>query len=299
MKRTFFPEEFREKYRKLLGDEFEEFMRFSQMKILKSIWVNSLKINPAELKQRLEKQGAKLKQIEFHENAFEIEGIERPGSLEEFREGLFNLQEKSSMVPALVLAPRGGEKVLDMCAAPGNKTLQLSCMMEGTGEIVAIEKDFLRFKSLCFNIRKFGMVNAKAEKMDAFKLNKKDYFDKVLLDAPCSSEGLVRKDFDALKHWSQKLAGRKAKLQKKLILKGFDSLKKEGVMVYSTCSLAPEEDEEVVKHLLGKRNNAEIEKVEIKGFRMREGIEGLGCKILPQDNNSQAFYFCRLRKITD
>ncbi len=295
MKKTFIPEEFREKYTNLFGEESSEFFNCCKIKIPKSIWVNSLKIKPDKLKNILETKGWKLTEL-FHENAFAIEGIEKPGQEEEFRQGLFNLQEKSSMIPVVALSPEKNDFVLDAAAAPGNKTLQISCLMEGKGQIVAVDKNVKRFTSMKLNFKKFGVKNIIEKRMDLLDSKKNELFDKVLLDAPCSSEGLVRKDFDALKNWSQELVEKKAELQKKMIETAFRLLKRKGTMVYSTCSLSPEEDEEVIKHIL-ENQKAEIEEIKIKGFKIRKGIDGIGNRIMPQDNNSQAFYFCKVKKL--
>lgn len=306
MKKTFLPQEFRQKFSSLLGEESQEFFKYCALKIPKSIWVNSLRIKPAELRERLESNRWKLEKL-FHENAFLLENVEKPGQSWEFRQGLFNLQEKASMLPAIALAPERNDTVLDACSAPGNKTLQLSCLMQGKGRIVAVEKNSERFKSLAFNVKKFGMKNVLLKRMNLLDAMKKELFDKVLLDAPCSSEGLVRKDFDALKNWSQKLVEKKSLLQKKLIQKAFQLLKKNGTMVYSTCSLSPEENEEVLQFLLEKEK-AEIEKIKINGFKARNGLLSYNgrefsgemqnaVRILPQDNNSQAFFFAKIRKI--
>ncbi len=305
MQKTFFPEEFLKKYEKIMGKESKDFFDFSARKIPKSIWVNSLKITQKELMEKLENKGWQLKQL-FHENAFLLENAEKPGQSEEFKLGLFNLQEKASMLPAIVLAPEQGERVLDATAAPGNKTLQLSCLVEGKGSIVAVEKNPARFKSLCYNIKKFGTKNVKARKGNLLQAATKKLFDKVLLDAPCSSEGLVRKDFDALRHWSQKLVERKAKLQKRMIAKCIDMLKENGVLVYSTCSLSPEENEEVLQWVT-ERKKIEIVEIEIKKFKVREGMTEYNGKkfdaqiknairIYPQDNDSQSFFVAKIRK---
>ncbi|VVB98962.1 tRNA (cytosine(49)-C(5))-methyltransferase [uncultured archaeon] len=311
MGKTFIPEEFIEKYSRILGQESGEFFESCCRKIPKSIWVNSLKTSPKNLVGALEAKGWNLKGL-FHENAFALEGTDRPGQSEEFRKGFFNLQEKASMIPALILNPLPEDLVLDACAAPGNKTLQLSCLMQGGGKIVAVDKNVKRFGSLCFNIRKFGTKNAIAKRMDLIDAWKKNLFDKILLDAPCSSEGLVRKDFDALRNWSQGLVMGKAELQKKLILKCFGLLKNGGTMVYSTCSLSPEEDEEVVQHLLestahSAKGGAEVLGIRVGGFRFREGLTEynggkfdeslrLCARVLPQDNDSEAFFIAKIRK---
>lgn len=306
MKKTFIPREFKEKYERLLGEESTEFFRYCTTKIPKSIWMNSLKIKPAILVQSLEGKGWKLTQL-FHENAFALEGVGRPGQSEEFKEGLFNLQEKASMLPALILNPNRNDLVLDAAAAPGNKTLQLSCLMQGKGKIIAVDKNAQRFKSLLFNIKKFGMRNVVCQRQDILTARKKEVFDKILLDAPCSSEGVVRKDFDALRNWSQELVLEKAALQKKLLEKCIQLAKRNGEIVYSTCSLSPEENEEVVQEFLG---NGQVELLEcgIQGFKTRPGLleyngkrfdESMekALRIYPQDNDSQAFFIVRMRKI--
>lgn len=303
---TYIPQQFREKYRRLLGAESDEFFRCCQAKIPKSIWVNSLKANPKNLSDALKANGWVLKPL-FHENAFALEGLQRPGQNEKFREGLFNLQEKSSMLPALVLNPNENDFVLDACAAPGNKTLQLSCLMQGKGKIVAADKNATRFRSLHFNIKKFGMKNVIAQRQDILTAKKKEVFDKILLDAPCSSEGLVRKDIDALRNWNPQLVAEKSALQKNLFKKCLQLLKRGGKMVYSTCSLSPEENEEVIWEFL-RQGKAGMLDAGIKDFKTRQGfLEYNGkvfggkmekaVRILPQDNDSQAFFIAKMEKL--
>ncbi len=305
MQQTFFPQEFRKKYAALMGSEAETFFDFCARKMPKSIWVNSLQIRPAILAKDLRKKSWQLKEL-FHENAFELEGVEKPGSSEEFKNGLFNLQEKASMIPAICLAPQRKDVVLDATAAPGNKTLQLATLMNGAGRVVAVEKNVERFRVLRFNVKKFGLKNVVAKRMDLLDAHRKGIFDKVLLDAPCSSEGLVRKDFDALKNWSNELVLWKSELQKKLALKCLETLKQNGEMVYSTCSLSPEENEEVVQSVI-EGGNAELVEAKVRGFETRPGLLQYNGKkfdstmrravrIYPQDNDSQAFFYAKIRK---
>lgn len=306
MGKTFIPAEFGQKYSALLVDDYARFLECCGTKIPKSIWVNSLKAKPAELAGQLGAKGWKLTAL-FHENSFALEGIDRPGGSDEFRQGLFNLQEKSSMLPALILNPRRDDFVLDACAAPGNKTLQLSCLMRGKGKIVASDKSVQRHKSLRFNIKKFGMKNVIAQRQDVLTAKKNGIFDKILLDAPCSSEGLVRKDFDALKNWSPALVLEKSALQKGLFEKCLQLLKKGGELAYSTCSLSPEENEEVVAEFLS-HGKIEMLDARVEGFKTRPGLlEYNGKKfgkemqkavrVLPQDNDSQAFFIAKMRKL--
>ncbi|PIU20933.1 MAG: tRNA methyltransferase [Candidatus Diapherotrites archaeon CG08_land_8_20_14_0_20_34_12] len=306
MKKTFLPETFVEKYKELLGKDSEKFFKSCCTKIPKSIWANSLRINPKELEKMLKEKGWKLKSLTFNQNAFLLENIERPGDSDEFKQGFFNIQERASMLPVLVLDPQKGERILDLTAAPGSKTLQISCLLQGTGKILAIEKEFNRYKSLLYNIGKFEMKNVQAKCMNALIFKEDNSFDKVLLDAPCSSEGLVRKEFGALKHWSPHLVKRKSKLQKRLILKAYDALKENGILVYSVCSLSPEECENVIDFLLKKRNAA-VEKIKIKGIKCGEGILKHGekefnkevkncCRLWPHKNDCQAFFIAKIRK---
>ncbi len=273
MKTTFFPKDFTEKYARILGGQAPEFFSACSTKEQKTIWCNSLVIAPQALKQRLEAEGWVLHPLGFHENAFAISGESpRPGADDAFKEGLFNLQEKAAMLPAIVLAPKPGERVLDAFAAPGNKTLQLACIAKNQAELIALEREPARFRVLEFNIEKFGM-QAQAKRLDFQKFLDQDGFDKVLLDVPCSSEGLVRKRFDGLKEWSQKKVLNMAKRQKKAIVRGFDLLVPGGRLVYSTCSLSPEEDEGVIAHLIEKRPQARIKPLGVGGIASSQGLE--------------------------
>ncbi|MBI4210043.1 MAG: RsmB/NOP family class I SAM-dependent RNA methyltransferase [Candidatus Diapherotrites archaeon] len=295
-----------DKYSGILGSESAEFFEYCSRKIPKSIWLNSLMAKPEIIASDLERKGWRLKRL-FHENAFALEGVQKPGSSKEFRDGMFNLQEKAAMVPAIVLGPEENDLVLDAAAAPGNKTLQLACLMSGKGRIVAIDKSAERVKSLRFNVKKFGMSNVIAQRSDLLLAKKEAIFDRILLDAPCSSEGIVRKDYDALADWSQELVERKAGLQKRMIEAAFRLLRKGGTLVYSTCSFAPEENERVVAGLASS-GGAELEKISVKGLVTRPGIEEYNgeeygtemrkcARIYPQDNDTQQFFVAKVRKM--
>ena len=290
MKKTYFPEEFTEKYSKLLGKEWDEYFATIKRKQPKSIWVNTNKTTVEETVSSIEKQGIKLNPLKFHEQAFMIE-CEKPGSLKEFEEGKISLQEKAAMLPVVALNPKKSDYVLDCCSAPGMKTIQLSNL---SGKVFATELSSTRFESLQFNKKKYALKNVELKRTD-FR-NVKEKFDKIVLDVPCSSEGLVRKKRDALKGWSQKLVERKAKNQKEMILTGVDMLKENGEIVYSTCSFAPEENEEVVNFLLSERN-AEVLKIDLSGLKIRKNELCVGAaRLFPQDNDTQPFFFAKLKK---
>ncbi|HIH17152.1 MAG TPA: RsmB/NOP family class I SAM-dependent RNA methyltransferase [Candidatus Diapherotrites archaeon] len=300
MPAPFLPEAFVEKFTRLLGSEAEEFFAYSRRKLGKSFRVNPLKAVMPAVQASLERQGFGLEPLSFSPEAFRVPGenIEL-GKTPEYALGSIAVQEASSMVPALVLAPQPGQLVLDACAAPGSKTSQMAALMENQGGILALDVNRERVKSLKFTLGRLGVANTVVALNDATKTAFPALFDRVLLDAPCSSEGLVRKRLDALKGWSPRLVEYKARLQKKLILKAFDALKEGGQLVYSTCTLSPEENEEVVQFLLAERPAAGLLSVRLPGFRFRPGLlEGLeACaRVLPQDNDSEAFFVARLGK---
>lgn len=297
-KKTFFPEEFIDKYKEILGNEWGVFFNCIQRKQPKSFWLNSNKAQLTETIPSLENHGVKLEQLPFHEQAFGLD-YERPGSLREFEFGKISLQEKAAMLPAIVLAPREKEFVLDACAAPGMKTIQLSNLMQNKGKIVACDVNSERIKPLLLNKEKYELKNVEVKRIDFRNLlpAQKEKFDKVLLDAPCSSEGLVRKDRDALRDWNEKLVQRKATTQKELILAAFELLRVGGEMVYATCSFAPEENEEVVLKLLDTYKNAEVMKIEIPGIKIRENKLCKNCvRLYPQDNDTQQFFLAKIKK---
>ena len=296
--KTFFPEEFIEKYKAQLGEEWPAFFSCIQRKQPKAFWLNTNKALPKETILSLENHGVNLKQLPFHSQAFSID-YERPGTLREFEFGKISLQEKAAMLPAIVLAPRENDLVLDACAAPGMKTIQLSTLMHDRGKIIACDVNSERIKSLEHNKAKYGLKNVEVKRMDFRNLlpEYKEKFDKILIDAPCSSEGLVRKDREALKGWSTKLVERKAQTQKELLVTAFELLKKGGEIVYATCSFAPEENEEVVLKLLDTNKGAEILKIELPGIKIRENHLCKNCvRLYPQDNDTQQFFFAKIRK---
>lgn len=175
-------------------------------------------------------------------------------TLEHFSGGIY-VASLSSLLPPLILNPDEEDRVLDMCAAPGSKAVFMSDLMENKGLLILNELSSSRSKKLVSNIERMGVLNSVLLQSDGTRMN--SYFDqqftRILLDAPCSSEGFARKDsryFD--KMWSEKKIFEAAKLQKKLIISAFEILAPGGEMVYSTCTSAPEENEAVVQHLLNK-----------------------------------------------
>jgi NOL1/NOP2/sun family putative RNA methylase len=291
MKKTFFPEEFINKYKEFCGDEWDEFFKSIQTKQPKSAWINTKKVGTDQIYKKLEEKDIFFKKYSFSKQAFEI-NMKKPAELEEFKKGKISLQEKGAMLPVVALGISEDDIVLDACSAPGMKTIQAATFAK---KVTSCDVNSERIKSLLHNKSKYGLNNVEIKRTDV--RNIKEKFDKIILDAPCSSEGLVRKKRDALKGWSQKLVERKSEIQKELILHCFDLLKEGGEMVYATCSFAPEENEEVVNYLIKKRNTAKTVKINLEGIKIRENKSCVNCvRLWPQDNDTQQFFFVKIKK---
>jgi len=296
-----FKEKFIERYSKLTN--FEKFKEYSTKKQDKSIRVNTLKIKTSEFKLK----EFELKQIPWCKEGFWVSGERTDlGNLIEHGLGYFYIQEASSMVPCLVLDPNENDFVLDVAAAPGSKTTQLAVMMKNNGLIMANDCSYRRIKALSANLQRCGVSNTAVTIMDG--LNLKGYsFDKILLDAPCSGTGTIRKSPNTIIEWSPGIIRKLAGIQKKLIRNSFENLKVGGVLVYSTCSVEPEENEGVVSYLLDNFDNAVLEKIKLKmkssspilefeNYKYNKEVSKC-LRIWPQDNNSDGFFVAKIRKV--
>jgi NOL1/NOP2/sun family putative RNA methylase len=305
---TVIPTEFKARYAKILGEENKIFLRFCRMPLRKSIRINKLKCDPSEMISRLKDRGWKLQKMPWYDHGFFVETEEDIPESVEFFLGYIYTQEASSMLPALVLAPGKDDMILDMTAAPGSKTTQLAQIMDNQGCIVANDKDIDRIKALRFNLEALGVLNTIVTRMDGIWFRDiKERFDHVLLDAPCSGEGTVRKSWNILSRWSTGHIRNIAELQKVMACSAVECLKPGGTLVYSTCTLAPEENEGVVSHILKKYPNMRVEKFSLPGLKTRPGIdswEGVDfndqvkncARIWPQDNDTQGFFIAKLVK---
>ena len=207
-----------------------------------------------------------------------------------------------SLVPCLALDVKKTDKILDMCAAPGTKTFILSFLTENEAYIVANDIDRLRIKRLKANVNKFHL-SVEVKNFSGRRLEGR--FDRILLDAPCSGEGMVNKKEKTFEHWSERRVRDMAKKQKKLINHAFSMLEPGGTLVYSTCTFSPEENELVVQNLLDQ-TGAKLEKIEIPGLNFARGLtEWKGkrlttedcIRIYPRHNGTGGFFVAKIRKI--
>jgi len=295
-----------ERYQEFIPD-FDEFVAALARPARKCMRVNTLK---ASREQVLEwTADLNPKPLPWFDLGFEIPDILGLGKRLEHFLGLVYLQDASSMIPPLVLAPEPGERVLDIAAAPGSKTTQMSAMMANAGIIIANDVSSSRAKGLIGNVDRAGCLNVCVCRMDGVDLSRRvaGTCDRVLVDAPCTCEGTARKSLEVLTRCSAATSERFGRVQKGMIVAGYRSLRPGGVMVYSTCTIAPEENEAVVNHLLEREPEAEVLPVELAGFAMRPALTSwqsrqfaapveLCRRIMPQDNDSEAFFLAKIRK---
>ncbi len=233
----------------------EDLIEYSNKPLRLSIRVNTLKITARELIPVLENKGFQFRSIPWCAEGFWISDgpVDSLGNCVEHLQGLFYIQEASSMLPPVALFSQENdfEIILDMAAAPGSKTTQIAATMKNSGLLVANEYSSSRVKMLHANLVRMGVNNTAITHFDAEVFGEYlfEEFDAVLLDVPCGGEGTVRKDSDALKNWSLTDIKAIAEKQKQLICSAFEALKVGGTLVYSTCTLSREENQEVCLHL--------------------------------------------------
>ena len=245
------------------------FLETSLKPLRKTVRVNTLKTNVQEIKKRM-----KLEPIPWGDTGFFTEGYGIGNTLEHYL-GYIYLQGAASMIPPIVLNPKRNEIVLDMCASPGSKTSQMAAMMENTGLIVANDNAMERLKPLTLNLQRCGVSNTVLTQMEG-RWFKEMEFDKILVDAPCSGIGTIRKSFKTIEMWNPNFSRKMCGIQKQLLSTAIPMLKEDGVLVYSTCTLEPEEDEGVVDAILQRHPELELEKIsiEIKHGDAVEEFEG-------------------------
>lgn len=303
------PELFIRRYGALLGDDIKDFVECLHTPQRESLRINTLKVSKNVIKEELKKDGVKLEPIPWVPNGFFFDNGEMGSSIWHFL-GYIYLQGACSMIPPLVLDPKEGELVLDMAASPGSKATQMAQLMNNKGAIIANDVILSRLKPLSFNIDRLGVINTGVSCIDGKRFGRllPEFFDKVLLDAPCTSDGIVRRDPDALKLWNVERVRRASRIQKSLIVSAFKSLKAGGTLVYSTCTLSPEENEEVVDSLLRTYENAKVMKIDIPNIKTRAGIEEWEGKrfneevkncirIYPHDNDTEGFFIAKIKKL--
>lgn len=293
-------EEFFERYIKI--DDSREFWEYMAKPLRPSFRVNTLKADVKDVLDSL--SDFKLERIPWCKEGFFSD--KEVGGTIEHQIGVIFSQEASSMIPAIALDPKPDIIVLDMCASPGGKTTQITQYMKNEGCIIANDVKYERINVLISNIQRCGVTIARVTMKDGRYFKRfVNTFDRILIDAPCSNVGMIRKNYRYLKFWSVKYVYSLSKLQKELILAGYRALKPGGIMVYSTCTLDPLENEEVVDFLL-RNTDAKLERIDLPVKSTEPIIEFEGrrydgevkncLRIHPQDNDTEGFFVAKIVK---
>lgn len=259
------PEEFIERMQNLLGEECNEFLASYEKERLYGLRYNPLK---ADREEFVSKMPFTLEKVTWAEEGFYYRAEQQPGKHPFHEAGAYYIQEPSAMSVIEVLAPKPGEKILDLCAAPGGKSTQIAGRMAGEGLLITNEIIPNRAKILSQNIERMGIGNAVVcnESPDRLAGFFPSYFDKILVDAPCSGEGMFRKDDIAISEWSPEHVQMCADRQQMILEEAAKMLKPGGVLVYSTCTFAPAENEGAISRFLEKHEDFTIEEAEQERF---------------------------------
>ncbi|MGL6260470.1 16S rRNA (cytosine(1407)-C(5))-methyltransferase RsmF [Vibrio sp. WXL210] len=306
---VYLPSEFLQHIESILpkGESLQDFIAACQRPLRKSIRINTLKVSIEQFQSVAEANGWALTPVPWCEEGFWIDADESQvplGNTAEHMAGWFYIQEASSMLPPVALYHQnsaGYERVLDMAAAPGSKTTQLAALMDNQGLLVANEYSSSRVKVLHANIERCGVRNATLSNYDGqvFGGWLPETFDAVLIDAPCGGEGTVRKDEDALKNWSMASIHAISDTQKQLIESAFHALKPGGELVYSTCTLSHEENQQVCQHLLDTFGDSVTTLTLETLFPGAEKVlteEGY-LHVFPQVYDSEGFFIAKFKKL--
>ena len=246
------PVTFTDKMKELLGNEYDEYIACYDETRLYGLRVNTKKICVEEFKKICPFE---IEPIPWIENGFYYDGEHVQAAKHPYYfAGLYYLQEPSAMTPANRLPVEPGDKVLDVCAAPGGKATELGAKLQGEGVLIANDISNSRAKGLLKNIEVFGIGNVLVLSEEPGKLEEyfPEYFDKILIDAPCSGEGMFRKDKKMVKAWEEHGPEFFAKIQRSIVTQAARMLKPGGMILYSTCTFDPEENEGTIEYLMSQ-----------------------------------------------
>lgn len=251
------PLKYTETMKALLGEEYDAYLASFDEERFYGLRVNTLKLSAEEMAAR----GVfSLRPVPWCETGFYYDGAERPAKHPYYHAGLYYLQEPSAMSPAATLPIGEGDRVLDLCAAPGGKTTQLGARLGGTGLLVANDISAGRAKTLLKNVELAGIRNAivMSETPERIAERLPHFFDKILVDAPCSGEGMFRKEPDMVKSWDAEMLAFCRSEQAKILEACAPMLKAGGMLLYSTCTFSPEENEKSIGNFLERHPEFEL-----------------------------------------
>lgn len=256
------PRNFTEKMEKLLGTEFDNFMSSYDAPRVYGLRINRLKLNVQQWKELSSKSG-EVRPVPWAEDGLYYNEGERPGKHPHYHAGLYYIQEPSAMAPVELLDVQPGHRVLDLCAAPGGKSTQIAAKLQGSGVLVTNDNAKERTKALAKNIELAGVRNAVVlnEEPAALAPVFTEWFDRILVDAPCSGEGMFRKDETMIADWEKHSVERCSVMQRDILNHAAAMLSPGGLIVYSTCTFSPEENEQQIAAFLAQHEDFIVEEV--------------------------------------
>ena len=289
-------EEYLNKMRDLLGEEeFSAYLKSFDEVRLYGLRVNTAKITPEAFPELVSWD---LKPVPWIPNGFYYEGTERPAKDPYYYAGLYYLQEPSAMTPAMLFPVEPGDRVLDLCGAPGGKSTELGVKLAGKGVLISNDISNSRAKALLKNLELWGISNicVTSETPDKLADVFGPWFDKILIDAPCSGEGMFRKDDDMVKSYEERGPEYYSEIQKEITDQAVRMLAPGGLLLYSTCTFSRCEDEEIICHIL--ENHQEMELIRLPLFEGASGGIGLdGCiRLFPHKIKGEGHFISLLRK---
>lgn len=285
----------------LLGQEYQAYLDSFEDRRLYGLRVNTMKLTAERLRELLEREVPSLTPIPWIANGFYYEEECRLSKHPCYYAGLYYLQEPSAMTPASILPIKPGDYVLDLCAAPGGKSTELGARLQGTGMLVANDISNSRAKALLKNLELFGIPNicVTSEAPDKLAAVFSGFFDKILIDAPCSGEGMFRKDPDMVKNWKPGSPEYYHGIQKEIVNQAVTMLKADGYLLYSTCTFSRLEDEEIIQFILDSHEDMELVPIPLQeGFC--DGIGLSGCvRLFPHKIQGEGHFLALLHKKND
>ena len=293
-----------ERYSVLVGNP-KSFAESINKPLKQSFRINTLKGDKENILEQLRNYDPEITEVPWNNNAY-VSQLNNLGSSLEHFVGQIYIQELTSMIPPLVVKDViDNNTILDCCAAPGSKTTQIAGMMQNRGHIIANDSRHARLKSLRGNLDRLGVTNATVTLRD-FKSFPNTEADLYLVDAPCSSEGTIRKKNAVARMWKEKDYKRFTKLQKGLLNKACEMAPSGSTIVYSTCTFSPEENERVISEIIDNQP-VKVENIGINGLKTSPGITEWNGKrynkevekcmrIWPHHNDTDAFFIARLEK---
>lgn len=296
MKELKISEEFLKRMKALLGEEeYQRYLESFKEERLYGLRVNRLKIAPEEFVRMAD---IKLKPVPWISNGFYYEGEERPAKDPYYYAGIYYLQEPSAMTPANLLPVVPGDHVLDLCAAPGGKSTELGAKLNGKGILVSNDISNTRAKALLKNLELWGIENicVTSEEPEKIKHAFGQFFNKILIDAPCSGEGMFRKDSEMIKSYEEHGPEYYAVIQKEILSHALDMLVPGGLLMYSTCTFSLCEDEDIIKWVLEEYKEMELVKLPL--FDRADDGKGLsGClRLFPHKIKGEGHFLALLKK---